>query len=119
MAKLIKRIYTLENIKTNETVCVCGMTKREACATANLKENHYRIVNIANEYETLTIAKHLTNAQLIAILAQRDPDAEVNLLIDYSVWNVSEDYTEITNADGLCYVAEHNQLVINTGEFEC
>ena len=67
----------------------------------------------------MTITKHLTNAQLIEILMRKDPDAEVDLMIDYSVWNASADYNEITNADGLCYVAEDNQLVINVGEFEC
>lgn len=119
MAKLIKRTYTLKNIKTNEIVRVCGMTMREACASANLKAYQYRMVNVSDEYENLAITKHLTNAQLIAILAQRDPNAEVDLMIDYSLWNSSENYTEITDADGLCYVAEDNQLVINAGEFEC
>jgi hypothetical protein len=40
-------------------------------------------------------------------------------MVDYSLWNASADYTEITDTDGLCYVAEDNQLVINAGEFEC
>lgn len=119
MAKLIKRTYTLRNIKTNETICVCGMTMKDACINANLKVHQYRKVDVTDEYETLTITKHLTNAQLIAILMQRDPNAEVDLMVDYSVWNCSADYTEVTNADGLCYVAEDNQLVINAGEFEC
>jgi hypothetical protein len=119
MAKLIKRTYTLRNIKTNETVCVCGMTMKEACANANLKAHQYRMVDVADEYETLTITKNLTNAQLIAILMQRDPSAEVDLMVDYSLWNASANYTEITEIDGLCYVAEYNQLVINAGEFEC
>jgi hypothetical protein len=119
MAKLIKRTYTLRNIKTNETVCVCGMDKVDACAKANLKAHQYRVVEVNEEYETLTIAKHLTNAQLIAILMQRDPNAEVDLMVDYSLWNASADYTEITDTDGLCYVAEYNQLVVNAGDFEC
>jgi hypothetical protein len=119
MAKLIKRTYTLRNVKTNETVCVCGMDKADACAKANLKAHQYRVVDVAEEYETLTITKHLTNAQLIAILAQRDPNAEVELMVDYSLWNASADYTEITDTDGLCYVAEDNQLVVNAGDFEC
>lgn len=119
MAKLIKRTYTLRNIKTNEIICVCGMNKGDACDKANLKAYQYRVVEVNDEYETLTITKHLTNAQLIEILMERDPNAEVDLMIDYSVWDVSEDYPEITNADGLCYVAEYNQLVVNAGEFEC
>ena len=119
MAKLIKRTFTLRNIYTNETICVCGMTKKEACTNANLKAHQYRVVDVADERETLTVTKHLTNAQLIAILMQRDPNAEVDLMVDYSLWNASADYTEITDADGLCYVAEDNQLVINAGEFEC
>ena len=65
------------------------------------------------------IIKHLTNAQLIEILMQRDPSAEVDLIVDYSLWDASADYNEITENDGLCYVAENNQLVVNAGEFEC
>ena len=65
------------------------------------------------------IIKHLTNAQLIEILMQRDPYAEVDLMVDYSVWNGSADYDEITEKDGLCYVEKDNQLVVNAGEFEC
>lgn len=65
------------------------------------------------------IIKNLTNAQLIEILMQRDPSAKVDLIVDYSLWNASADYDEITENDGLCYVAENNQLVVNAGEFEC
>lgn len=65
------------------------------------------------------IIKHMTNAQLIEILMQRDPNAEVDLLVDYSVWNYSANYEEITKADGLCYVAQYDELVINAGEFDC
>jgi hypothetical protein len=119
MAKLIKRTYTLRNIKTNETVFVCGMDKVDACAKANLKAYQYRVVDVAEEYETLTITKHLTNAQLIEILKQRDPNAEVDLMVDCSLWNASADYEEINQTDGLCYVVEDNQLVVNAGEFEC
>lgn len=65
------------------------------------------------------IIKHLTNAQLIEILMQRDPNAEVDLIVDYSLWDASADYNEITENDGLCYVAKDNKLVVNAGEFEC
>ena len=65
------------------------------------------------------IIKHLTNAQLIEILMQRDPYAEVDLMVDYSVWNGSADYDEITENDGLCYVAKDDKLVVNAGDFEC
>ena len=63
--------------------------------------------------------KHLTNAQLIEILMKRDPNEEVDLMVDYSTWCDDADYTENTDTDGLCYVVEDNQLVINAGEFEC
>ena len=63
--------------------------------------------------------KHLTNAQLIEILIQRDPNEEVDLMVDYSTFWDSAYYTEITDDDGLCYVENENQLVINVGEFEC
>lgn len=65
------------------------------------------------------IIKHLTNAQLIEILMKRDPNAEVDLIVDYSLWDASADYDEITENDGLCYVEKDNKLVVNAGEFEC
>lgn len=65
------------------------------------------------------IIKHLTNAQLIEILMKRDPNAEVDLIVDYSLWDASADYDEITENDGLCYVEKDNKLVVNVGEFEC
>lgn len=65
------------------------------------------------------IIKHLTNAQLIEILMKRDPNAEVDLIVDYSLWDTSADYDEITENDGLCYVEKDNKLVVNAGEFEC
>lgn len=69
--------------------------------------------------EQLTIRRHLTNAELIALLMQKDPNAEIDLLVDFSLWNGSADYPEVTREDGLCYVVEDDQLVVNAGEFEC
>lgn len=69
--------------------------------------------------KTLTVRKHLTNAELIAILSQRNPNEEVNLMVDYSLWDGDANYEEVTDKDGVCFIEEHNQLVINAGEFEC
>lgn len=119
MAKIIKKEYILRNIKTGELVSACGMDKAQACANAGLKAHQYRVDTCNIEYEKITVRKHLTNAELIAILSQRDPNAEVDLMVDYSLWNASADYDEVTDADGVCFIEEHNQLVVNAGEFEC
>lgn len=65
------------------------------------------------------VRKHLTNAELIVILSQRNPNAEVDLMVDYSVWDASADYDEVSCTDGVCFIENHNQLVVNAGEFEC
>ena len=65
------------------------------------------------------IRKHLTNKELIEILSQRNPNEEVNILVDYSTCYGAEKYSEIKEQDGVCFVEEDNQLVINNGEFEC
>ena len=62
--------------------------------------------------------KHLTNAQLIEILMKRDPNKEVDFMVDFSTWHMESYYAEITDTDGLCYVEKDNQLVVNIGEIE-
>lgn len=119
MAKIISKEYTLKNINTNEIITVQGMTKEEACATVNLKAREYKVIETKNIYQTLTVRKHLTNAELIAILSRRNPNEEVAILLDYSLYNCQREYNEIDEKDGICYVEEDNQLVISGGEFEC
>lgn len=69
--------------------------------------------------KVINVKKHLTNAQLIEILAQRDPNEEVDLFVDYSTCLGGSQYRGIQEEDGLCYVVDRNRLVINAGEFEC
>ncbi len=69
--------------------------------------------------KVINVQKHLTNAQLIEILAQRDPNEEVDIFIDYSTCLGGSQYKGIYEDDGICYVEDKNQLVINAGEFEC
>lgn len=63
--------------------------------------------------------KNLTNAELIAILSKRDPNAPVDILVDYCVWNTRLAYSEVDEDSGVCYSAENDQLVVSAGEFEC
>lgn len=67
----------------------------------------------------MTITKHLSNADLITILMQRDPKAEADIMIDYSLWDSPQKYTGIDEYDGVCFVKEHNRLVMSAGQFEC
>ena len=71
------------------------------------------------EYKKFAVRKHLTNAELIAILLQRDPNAEVDLMVDFSLWNDFANYDEVTKFDGVCFIEEDDQLVVNAGEFDC
>lgn len=63
--------------------------------------------------------KNLTNAELIAILSKRDPNAPVDILVDYCVWNSELAYPEVDEESGVCYSSENDQLVVSAGEFEC
>lgn len=121
MAQLINRIYTMSNKRTGEVVQVEGMnmTKWDACEQAGLGFYDYKVVNVEDVYETLTVTTGLTNAQLIEILMQRDPNARAEFFVDFSLWDRSSHYTEIDSEDGVSYVAEHDRIVINAGEFEC
>ena len=63
--------------------------------------------------------KNLTNAELIAILSKRDPNAPVDILVDWCVWNSELAYPEVDEESGVCYADEDDQLVVSAGEFEC
>lgn len=113
-----KYAYVLRHIKTGKEVSAEGIDKKGICANLGLKEHQYRVASKEPIYRTLTTKTNLTNAELIEILSKRDPNEEVDILVDYSVWNASADYSFDTE-DGLSYVVEDNQLVIFAGEFEC
>ena len=49
---------------------------------------------------------------------KRDPNKEVDFMVDFSTWHMESYYAEITDTDGLCYVEKDNQLVVNIGEIE-
>ena len=63
--------------------------------------------------------KNLTNAELIAILFERDLNAPVNIYVDYCTFYGDYTYPEIDERSGVCYSEKDNQLVVCAGEFEC
>lgn len=110
--------YTLRNTKTNEEIIGDGADKKAVCQKLGLKEYLWRVASKTPIYRTVTTKTNLTNAELIEILSKRDPNAEVDILVDYSLWNSSPDYS-FEEQDGLSFVAEDDQLVIFAGDFEC
>lgn len=63
--------------------------------------------------------KNLTNAELIEILLKRNPDAPVDMYVDYSTIYGEQAYSDIDEKSGVCYSNEDDQLVVFAGEFEC
>lgn len=109
--------YTLRHVKTGEEVSAEGISKKDACARLGLKEHQYQVASKERICRTVTTKKNLTNAELINILAQRNPNDEVDILVDYSSYYHTNDYN-FESEDGLSYVVEDNQLVIFAGDFD-
>ena len=63
--------------------------------------------------------KSLTNAELIAILSKRDPNAPADIFVDWCVWNGDFAYPDADENSGVCYSEKDDQLVVSAGEFEC
>lgn len=63
--------------------------------------------------------KNLTNAELITILSKRDPDAPVDIYIDYCLWDGDYSYPDVGEDSGVCYSEKDDTLVVCAGEFEC
>ena len=63
--------------------------------------------------------KNLTNAELIAILSKRDPNAPADIFVDWCVWNSFLAYPDVDEDSGVCYSDKDDQLVVSAGEFEC
>ena len=63
--------------------------------------------------------KNLTNAELIAILSKRDPNASAEIYIDYCLWDGDYNYPDVDEDSGVCYSEKDDQLVVCAGEFEC
>lgn len=63
--------------------------------------------------------KNLTNAELIAILSKRDPNALADIYIDYCTIYGGYTYSDSDEDAGVCYSEKDDQLVVCAGEFEC
>ena len=63
--------------------------------------------------------KNLTNAELIAILSKRDPNAPADIYIDYCTFYGDYTYLDSDEDSGVCYSKKDDQLVVCAGEFEC
>ena len=60
------------------------------------------------------IQKNLTNADLIAILSKRDPNAHADIYIDYCTFYGDYDYPEVEEDSGVCYSEEDDLLVVSS-----
>lgn len=109
--------YTLRHVKTGEEISAEGISKKDICARLGLKEHQYQVASQESICRTVTTKKNLTNAELINILSQRNPDDEVDILVDYSSYYRYNTYN-FEPEDGLSYVVEDNQLVVSAGDFD-
>lgn len=63
------------------------------------------------------IQKNLTNADLIAILSKRDPNAPADIFVDVRVWNTAFKYPDADMDSGICYSSDDDTIFLNFGQF--
>lgn len=112
----IKRKYILASIKDDTLLEMVANSKEEACHKLGVNPRHYRV--LANPPITVEILFHtkLTNAEVIKILSQRDPNAPCEIMCDFATDHQDRKYPLINPEDGMCHDTSTDTLVISRGE---
>lgn len=108
--------YILVNVKDDTLLEVVASSKEDACQKLGVKPRHYRVLtNRPITVETLFHTK-MTNAEVIKILSQRDPNAPCEIMCDFSTDHQDRKYDLIEPEDGMCYDTSSDTLVFSEGE---
>lgn len=108
--------YILMNIKDDTILEVVAGSKEDACQKLGVKPHHYRVlVNRPITLETL-FHTQLTNADVIKILSQKDPNAPCEIKCDFSTDHQGREYNLIEPEDGVCYDTSKGVLFFSMGE---
>lgn len=110
------RKYVLLNIKDSSTLEVIADSKKEACEKLGVKPYQYRVLSSVNMTKEALFHTHLTNADVIKILAERDPNAPCEIMCDFSTDHQSREYDGIEPEHGMCYDTSKGVLFFSEGE---
>ena len=110
------RKYVLLNIKDSSTLEVTADSKQEACEKLGVKPHQYRVLSSADMTKEVLFHTNMTNAEVIKILAQRDPNAPCEIMCDFSTDHWGRDYDHIEPEDGMCYDTFNDLLFFSRGE---
>lgn len=111
-----KKKYILVSVKDDTILEVAASSKEDACQKLGVKPHHCRV--LANHPITVGTLFHtqLTNADVIKILSQKDPNAPCEIMCDFSTDHQSREYNLIEPDDGMCYDTSQGVLFFSMGE---
>lgn len=112
----IGRKYELLNIKDSSIVEVIAYSKKDACEKLGVKPHQYRVLSSTDATKEVLFHTQMTNAEVIKILAQRDPNAPCEIMCDFATDHWGRDYDHIEPEDGMCYDTANNLLFFSRGE---
>lgn len=111
-----ERKYILVNTKDGTALEAIARSKAEACQKLGVNPHHYQV--LVNRPYTVEVLFHtqLTNADVIRILSQRDPNAPCEIMCDFATDHQSREYDPISPEDGMCYDTSKGVLFFSMGE---
>lgn len=108
--------YILVSVKDDTILEVVAKSKKDACNKLGVKSHHYHVLaHTPITVETLFHTK-MTNAEVIKILSQKDPNAPCEIMCDFSTDHQSREYGLIEPEDGMCYDTSKGVLFFSEGE---
>lgn len=110
------RKYVLRNIKDSSTLEVIANSKNEACVKLGISPKQYRVLSMTDMTREALFHTKLTNAEVIKILAEREPDAPCEIMCDFATDHQSREYHLIEPDDGMCYDTSTGVLFFSMGE---
>lgn len=111
-----KKKYILVNVKDDTILEVIASSKEDACQKLGVKPHHYRVLTKRPITVETLFHTHLTNADVIKILSQRDPNAPCEIMCDFSTDHQDRKYPLIEPEDGVCYDTSNDTIVHSRGE---
>ena len=114
--------YYLQNIYTQQKIDFLTKHKNKvnACQEQGLKAEQWKVLSRKELWSQEQCISNLTKAQLLKILENLQDNEEVQINVEYTLWNGnSNDNLLINKEDGLCYDKENKTLHIFAGDFDC
>lgn len=114
--------YHLQNRYTQQTIEFVTKHKNKllACEEKGLIAENWTILSREELWSQEQCISNLTKAQLLKILENLQDDEEVQVNVEFTVWDGgTNENLSMQEEDGLCYDKENKTLHIFAGAFEC